>query len=118
MSKSSRSGATQDGPGQPIGAPQGEPHGTARSIEFKPGPEPVCGPMRALAGKRLLVKDAPLLPLPGCDQPACGCRYKLYSDRRTDVRRRADAGFQVSGESDHPFLSRRSESVGRRSSDS
>jgi hypothetical protein len=89
-----------------------------RAVEFTPGPEPVCEAMRALAGKRLLVRDAPLLPLPGCDQPMCGCQYKFSSDRRTDIRRRADAEFRVTEVPyGQPFLLRRAAAKGRRKTD-
>jgi hypothetical protein len=54
-----------------------------------------CRAAKALAGKRMLVAEAPTLPLQGC-MLRCSCYYKPHADRRTsEPRRLADVG--VSG---------------------
>jgi hypothetical protein len=36
----------------------------------------------------MLEKNAPVLPVPGCDAGDCECRYKKFADRRSDKERR------------------------------
>ena len=62
-------------------------------VEIIPLKGACCDAVRALAGQRLLARDAPMLPLRECDQTACGCRYQRFPDRRTDVRRDTDLGL-------------------------
>lgn len=50
-----------------------------------------CDRARALAGKPLLSRDAPSLPLDGCTAH-CRCSFIKRSDRRQDKRRWADEG--------------------------
>jgi hypothetical protein len=50
-----------------------------------------CKPVRALAGKRFLVAEAPILPLKSCPVH-CRCSYAHYADRRQSPRRWADLG--------------------------
>ena len=38
---------------------------------------------------------APILPLPMCDAPHCGCHYKHHKDRRAGPRRRSEVGMMV-----------------------
>lgn len=64
-----------------------------RGVEVIPDPGKCCTSVKALAGRRLLAHEAPQLPMPGCDQPTCECRFEQYSDRRTDARRDADVGI-------------------------
>lgn len=52
-----------------------------------------CDAARALEGQRFLAKDAPLLPLPGCDAHRCSCRFAKLADRRTDDRRFEHGGL-------------------------
>jgi len=118
MSISSRSGRNEPSQSPASADLERDSETSGRGVEFLPGPEPVCAAIRALAGKRLLYTDAPLLPLPGCDQPACQCRYKLLADRRTSARRWGEAGFKVTATRYHqPFLQRRSPLPGRRKTD-
>jgi hypothetical protein len=51
------------------------------SVTIQAGPRR-CKAAEALAGQRFLSKDAPTLPLKGCNEPACSCRYRHYDDRR------------------------------------
>ncbi len=64
-----------------------------RGVEVIPDPKACCKAVEALAGRRLLADEAPQLPLPDCDLATCECRFQQYSDRRTDLRRDADAGI-------------------------
>ena len=64
-----------------------------RGVEVIPDPRKCCTSVKALAGRRLLAHEAPQLPMPGCDQPSCECRFQQYTDRRTDARRDADLGI-------------------------
>lgn len=66
-----------------------------RGVEVIPDASACCKAVEALAGRRLLVDEAPQLPLPNCDQASCECHFEQYTDRRTDLRRDSDAGFQT-----------------------
>ncbi|QYJ89220.1 hypothetical protein [Shewanella halotolerans] len=55
--------------------------------------EGLCGSAKKLKGKRFLSKDAPTLPLPGCNKGECSCRYLHHEDRRgQNEDRRVDFG--------------------------
>lgn len=41
-----------------------------------------CKAVEELAGQRFLSKEAPKLPLRGCTEPQCSCRYRKHEDRR------------------------------------
>ena len=41
-----------------------------------------CDGVKALADKRFLTSNTPLLPLLDCTSETCSCRYSHYSDRR------------------------------------
>ena len=47
-----------------------------------------CAAARELEGRRYLSSAAPMLPLKGCTQPKCQCRYVHYQDRRSARDRR------------------------------
>jgi hypothetical protein len=50
-----------------------------------------CAPARRSSDRRILAKDAPKLPLPGCTMSAtCECRYIKHGDRRAESRRLVD----------------------------
>lgn len=51
-----------------------------------------CEAAKQLAGRRLLMKDAPALPLEGCTE-RCRCAYKRFTDRRHELRRATDCGI-------------------------
>lgn len=61
-----------------------------------------CDEVKKLDGQRILAKDAPRLPLPGCDIVDCECSYVHYKDRRAGKDRRSPFGSgglsAVSGE--------------------
>ena len=53
-----------------------------------------CAAAVAVAGRRMLAAEAPLLPLRDCTQPAgCQCRYRKFPDpREEDAERRSPQG--------------------------
>lgn len=87
-----------------------------RGFEVNVEDECCCAAARAIAGKRFLSKEMPVLPLDGCDASDCKCSYKLFDDRRTEIRRGSDLAPDVASQfrkQDH----RISASPGRRSDD-
>lgn len=54
-----------------------------------------CGAARALEGQRFLVNQSPALPLAGCANKHCDCRFVKLSDRRTDDRRWGHDGLSA-----------------------
>jgi hypothetical protein len=70
---------------------QGRDLGRFRAVAIRPGLE-CCTASEALAGKRMLGREAPLLPLPDCDQSQCHCTYVHFSDRRAGEDRRSAFG--------------------------
>ena len=55
-----------------------------------------CEAITALVTDRYLSGEAPTLPVAGCDTPGtCACRYKKFTDRRTDLRRDSDVGLPI-----------------------
>ena len=50
-----------------------------------------CAAAKACKGKRFLSKEAPSLPLEGCDSAKCHCTYRHFDDRRGAPRRRDEA---------------------------
>jgi hypothetical protein len=61
------------------------------AVELIPGAGS-CAAAKKLAGNRMLVAEAPVLPLDECGR-RCRCSYKWYADRRQINRRRIDDGF-------------------------
>jgi hypothetical protein len=52
-----------------------------------------CELARRSSERRVLAKDAPKLPLPGCTMSeTCECRYIKHGDRRAEPRRLVDFG--------------------------
>ena len=74
---------------EPAEAPQQAPREHVRvtnpwhSVAIQPGPKR-CEAVTQLLGQRYLSKDAPLLPLKACTEPACTCRYRHHDDRRLE----------------------------------
>lgn len=68
-------------PASPVARPP-----TYHCVEIQ-GDDAACAAARQLAGKRFLSDVAPALPVPGCDQPQCRCRYVHHEDRRQHDRR-------------------------------
>jgi len=62
-------------------------------------PYDACEEVLKLHGKRFLSAEAPILPLPECDQN-CSCKFKHHNDRRQDDRRDSfsPSGIHFSGE--------------------
>jgi hypothetical protein len=89
-----------------------------KAVEIVPGENACCEAARALSGKRFLPADAPLFPVPDCDQPRCDCTYRRHTDRRATARRVSDLGIVVSGRL-RPRQEERRRAVtrGRRTSD-
>ena len=87
-----------------------------RGVEVIPDANGCCKAVEAITGRRLLTEEAPQLPMPDCDKATCECRFQQYTDRRTDVRRDADAGIGTMADM---FVTEnaRADRPGRRSSD-
>lgn len=47
-----------------------------------------CRHVQHYVDRRMLINDAPTLPLPSCDNADCRCRYVKLADRRSGVDRR------------------------------
>ena len=59
------------------------------AVSIEPGSK-ACPDARARENKRYLSSSAPMLPLPGCTQSTCHCRYVHYNDRRSQRDRRVN----------------------------
>ena len=66
-----------------------------RGVEIVAGPHGCCGAVKAIRGQRYLPDEVPRLPLDACDADECGCSFELFDDRRTDLRRAADTGYDM-----------------------
>ena len=66
-----------------------------RGVQVTANTGACCEAAKAIAGRRFLSNDIPMLPLTDCDSNNCQCTYKLYDDRRTDCRRASDVGFDI-----------------------
>jgi hypothetical protein len=74
-----------------------------------------CAAAAMCRNNRYLSKEAPRLPLRGCDHPeTCECTYRHFEDRRNGKRRSAELG--VAGGSAGPKGERR-KARGRRTQD-
>jgi hypothetical protein len=51
-----------------------------------------CAAAKASTGQRFLAREAPPLPLPGCDAHRCECHYRHHKDRRSGADRRSPFG--------------------------
>jgi hypothetical protein len=59
------------------------------AVSIIPGSE-ACDAVKACVGVRFLSKEAPRLPVPGCDRSDCRCHYAHHDDRRSLIRRIGD----------------------------
>jgi hypothetical protein len=59
-----------------------------------------CAAAQALRDRRFLSRQAPPLPLPGCDSGRCQCRYEHFDDRRKGLRRAHDLAVSIDGHDD------------------
>lgn len=66
-----------------------KPDNAYHTVAIRPGLVS-CEQVQRWAGRRILSKNAPGLPVPGCTLPKCGCWYKHYADRRIGLRRLSD----------------------------
>ena len=87
-----------------------------RSVQVNAVGSDCCAAVKAIAGKRFLSDEVPMLPLDGCDMIDCGCTYELHDDRRAEVRRASDLTYDIASQlcTDNK---RSSLSSGRRSDD-
>ena len=85
-----------------------------RAVAIVSGLEGCCTEAKRLGDERFLARDAPPLPLTGCDASECGCRYEKYADRRFAPRRGGEMGITSTFVRDKE---RRTKRKGRRSSD-
>lgn len=46
-----------------------------------------CSAAQAMAMKPILMNEAPILPLKGCNMAKCDCKFTRHNDRRSDSRR-------------------------------
>jgi len=66
------------------------------SVTLAPGLRS-CAAVAALRKRRFLSREAPVLPLKGCDRNDCECRYQHHDDRRDNHRRVTDLGVSIDG---------------------
>lgn len=69
-----------------------------RGVQVVPHPDGCCGAAADIAGRRYLAHQVPRFPLDGCDAAECRCSYKLFTDRRTDLRRASDVAYDIASE--------------------
>ncbi|MBM4204315.1 MAG: hypothetical protein FJ194_09240 [Gammaproteobacteria bacterium] len=85
-----------------------------RTVLIVPGAGGCYAKARELAQKPILINEAPVLPLPGCDAIKCNCRFNRRPDRREGLRRAADDGLTSAFVFENE---RRTHKRGRRKSD-
>jgi hypothetical protein len=66
-------------------------HTAYHAVSIKFGKD-ACAAAKSLTGERFLASEAPQIPLPGCDAPACECRFTHHKDRRSGKDRRSPFG--------------------------
>lgn len=71
--------------GPPAAAPR-RPIKKFHAVTIVPGPR-ACVAAHAQFNQRFLAREAPPLPLKGCECSRCECRYEHYDDRRNGDRR-------------------------------
>jgi hypothetical protein len=78
------------------------------SVTIVPGPR-ACVAAHAQFDQRFLAREAPPLPLKGCECTHCECRYEHYDDRRNGDRRVHGLSVPLRGEGrvDHRAKSHR-----------
>lgn len=87
-----------------------------RGVQVLAHGEACCQAVKSIADERFLLEEAPMLPLPTCDAETCHCTYRRFDDRRSDIRRTSDLGFDIASQLGDQ-TNRISRSVGRRSED-
>ena len=66
-----------------------------RGVQIIPSIEGCCREAKAAASHRYLSYEIPRLPLESCDFANCQCTYELFDDRRAELRRASDIGFDM-----------------------
>lgn len=66
----------------------GRPSNPFAAVSIRPSAESPCAAVKKMHHQRFLAVRAPSLPVAGCDQKKCGCRYLRHSDRRARSERR------------------------------
>ena len=87
-----------------------------RGVQVVINKDECCQAAIAIAEQRFLIEQVPKLPLPTCDAAQCGCGYERFDDRRADLRRASDVGFDMAGQYCEES-NRSSTSSGRRDDD-
>lgn len=64
-----------------------------KAVSIIPGSNP-CEAVLTFEGRRLLVEDAPKLPLTDCGSSSCSCKYVRHEDRR-DTREERRQPFSM-----------------------
>lgn len=72
-----------------------KPTALYRGVQIVPGSEGCCGEAKMATSRRYLSHEIQRLPLESCDFVNCQCTYKLFDDRRTDLRRTSDISFDL-----------------------
>ena len=85
------------------------------AVSVQPGPK-ACQQARSQRERRFLSREAPRLPLPGCDSAECRCSYQHHEDRRQQSRRASDVGV-ASSIAHHSGPEQRGLRRGRRTTD-
>lgn len=62
------------------------------AVSVVPGAQ-ACQAVYVFTGQRFLSRNAPRLPVAGCNSRFCTCKFKHHKDRRAGPRRRSDFGF-------------------------
>lgn len=76
-----------------------------------------CSAAWKMQGERFLVGKEPFLPLAGCNQANCSCRYSEHDDRRTGEERRDNWG-RFGGIEPHTGNDKRASDTDRRGNSS
>jgi hypothetical protein len=58
-----------------------------KSVSIRPG-EFSCPAAKKYGNRRLLLSEAPTLPLPNCSTKSCDCKFFIYGDRRSCLTNR------------------------------
>lgn len=85
-------------------------------VQVNANPNTCCQAARDISGQRFLTKNAPMLPLDGCDAETCNCGYQRFDERRAEARRLSDVGFDMASQM-HDDDNRATASKGRRDDD-
>lgn len=112
--------STSAGPATSAAKKPTPPQNPYRATSIVPGRD-ACEAAKNLNNKRFLVaaNEVPTLPLPGCNQPKCSCKYAHHPDRREDggSDRRGPPSLRSELHAHTGAEERRTKRRGRRASD-